>query len=228
MEIGQVVRVTVSGGCGPLMKTVHVLLVAVGLVGLCWGMRSSAGDFSSGEVHATRIPHDHWGHRLQMAKALGLSTVSTYVFWSQHEPESGMFDWSGENDIAEFCRLAQREGLQVLIRPGPYVCGEYDFGGLPWWLLKDRDMRVRSRHPTYLNAVRRYYKALGEQLAPLQVTRGGPIAMVQVENEYDGHGRDDGYIEALAAALRESGFDVPLYTSEMTWALRPSRPKTSE
>jgi beta-galactosidase len=177
----------------------------------------------SGELHSTRIPREHWQHRLQMAKAFGLNTVSTYVFWSQHEPEPGKFDWTGQNDIAEFCRQAQREGLQVLIRPGPYVCGEYDFGGLPWWLLKDRDMRVRSRHPGYLSAVRRYYRALGEQLAPLQVSRGGPIAMVQVENEYDGHGGDDGYIEALAAALRESGFDVPLYTSEMTWALQPSK-----
>jgi beta-galactosidase len=100
------------------------------------------------------------------AEALGLRTVSTYVFWSLHESEPGKFDWSGESDVAEFCRLAQREGLQVLIRPGPYVCSEYDFGGLPWWLLKDRDMRVRSRHPAYFNAVRRYYKALGEQLCP--------------------------------------------------------------
>lgn len=180
----------------------------------------------SGELHATRIPREHWRHRLRMAKALGLDTVSTYVFWSRHEPEPGKFDWSRENDLAEFCRQAQREGLQVLLRPGPYVCGEYDLGGLPWWLLRDREMRLRGRHPGYLSAVRRYYKALGEQLAPLQATKGGPIVMVQVENEYDGHGGDAGYIEVLAAALRESGFDVPLYTSEMTWSLRPgnSRP----
>lgn len=177
----------------------------------------------SGELHATRIPREHWAHRLGMAKALGLTTVSTYVFWSRHEPEPGKFDWSGENDLAEFCRLAQREGLRVLLRPGPYVCGEYDLGGLPWWLLEDREMRLRSRHPGYLSAVRRYYKALAEQLAPLQATKGGPIVMVQVENEYDGHGGDAGYIEVLAAALRESGFDVPLYTSEMTWSLRPAK-----
>jgi beta-galactosidase len=177
----------------------------------------------SGELHSTRIPREHWAHRLRMAKALGLTTVSTYVFWSRHEPEPGKFDWSGENDLAEFCRQAQREGLQVLLRPGPYVCGEYDLGGLPWWLLKDREMRVRSRYPGFLSAVQRYYKALGEQLAPLQATKGGPIVMVQVEDEYDGHGSDDGYIEALAAALRDAGFDVPLYTSEMTWSLRPAK-----
>jgi len=157
----------------------------------------------SGELHSTRIPREHWQHRLQMAKAVGLNTVSTYVFWTQHEPEPGKFDWTGQNDIAEFCRQAQREGLQVLIRPGPYVCAEYDLGGMPWWLLRQRELRLRGRDPTFLAAVRGYYRALGEQLAPLQVSRGGPIAMVQVENEYDGYGRDDGYIEALAAALRE-------------------------
>ena len=108
---------------------------------------------------------------------------STYVFWSRHEPEPGRFDWSGENDLAEFCRLAQAEGLQVLLRPGPYVCGEFDLGGMPWWLLKDRNMRLRSSYPGFLNPVRGYFKALGEQLAPLQATRGGPIVMVQVENE---------------------------------------------
>jgi len=101
-----------------------------------------------------------------MAKALGLNTVSTYVFWSRHEPEPEKFDWSGDKDISEFCRTAQREGLQVLIRPGPYVCGEYDLGGLPWWLLREREMRLRTRHPAYLNAVRRYYKAFGEQMVP--------------------------------------------------------------
>ena len=176
----------------------------------------------SGELHSARIPREYWQHRLQMAKALGFNTVSTYVFWSQHEPEPGKFDWSGQNDIAEFCRQAQREGLQVLIRPGPYVCAEYDLGGMPWWLLRQRELRLRGRDPEFLKAVRGYYRALGEQLAPLQVTRGGPIAMVQVENEYDGYGRDAGYIEVLAAALRESGFDVPLYTSEMSGSLRPS------
>lgn len=111
----------------------------------------------------------------------------------------------------------------MLLRPGPYVCGEYDLGGLPWWLLRDREMRLRSQYPGFLSSVRRYYKALGEQLAPLQATKGGPIVMVQVENEYDGHGRDDGYIEVLCAALRESGFEVPLCTSEMAWSLRPSK-----
>jgi beta-galactosidase len=103
----------------------------------CISLRGADLTVHSGELHSTRIPREHWQHRLQMAKALGLNTVSTYVFWSQHEPEPGKFEWTGQNDIAEFCRQAQREGVQVLIRPGPYVCAEYDLGGMPWWLLKD-------------------------------------------------------------------------------------------
>ena len=117
--------------------------------------------FYSGEMAVTRVPRDYWVHRLKLAKAMGLTTISTYVFWSQHEPVPGSFEWSGEKDIAEFCRYAQKEGMQVLIRPGPYVCGEFDFGGMPWWLLKDRNMRVRSRYSGYIESVRRYYKALG-------------------------------------------------------------------
>jgi len=157
-----------------------------------------------------------------MVRALGLNTVSTYIFWNAIEPQPGQFDWTGQNDIAEFCRLAQKEGLKVIIRPGPYVCGEWDFGGLPWWLLRDPNQHVRTGTPAFLTATKRYFKALGEQLAPLQATRGGPIVMVQVENEYDGFGRDDGYIGALCTALRESGFEVPFYTSEMSWSLRRS------
>jgi beta-galactosidase len=152
-----------------------------------------------------------------------MDTISLYVFWNQHEAAPGRFDWTGQNDTAAFCRLAQAEGMKVIVRPGPYVCGEWDFGGLPWWLLKDREMRIRSRYPGFMEPVRRYFRELGKQLAPLQATRGGPIIMVQVENEYDGYGPDGGYIEALCGSLRESGFDVPFFTSDMTWSLRPSK-----
>ena len=174
----------------------------------------------SGEMHYPRIPREYWTHRLRMAHAMGLNTVSTYVFWNVHEPQPGKFDFSGNADIAEFCRLAQREGLKVLLRPGPYICGEWDFGGLPWWLLKDPKVRVRTRNPVFLDACRRYFKALGEQLARLQITKGGPIIMVQVENEYDGFGHDGQYIVALRDALVEAGFEVPFFSSEMTWSVR--------
>lgn len=176
-----------------------------------------------GELHSGRIPFECWRDRIRMVKGLGMETVSLYVFWNQHEMVPGRFDWSGQNDVAAFFRLAQEEGMKVIVRPGPYVCGERDFGGVPWWLLKDREMRIRSRHPGFMEPVHRYFQELGKQLAPLQSTRGGPIIMVQVENEYDGYGPDGGYIEALCASLREAGFDVPLYISDMTWSLRPSR-----
>lgn len=174
----------------------------------------------SGELHYARIPREYWVHRLRMAKALGLNTVSTYVFWNVHEAQPGQFDFSGNADVAEFCRLAQREGLKVILRPGPYVCSEWDFGGLPWWLLKDSQMRVRTRYPGFMDACRRYFMEVGRQLAPLQTSKGGPIIMVQVENEYDGYGRDNLYIAALCGALKEAGFEVPFFSSEMTWSLR--------
>ena len=139
--------------------------------------------------------------------------MSTYVFWNAVEPEPGKFDWTGQNDIAEFCRLAQKEGLKVIIRPGPYVCGEWDFGGLPWWLLQDRKLQVRSRYPGFLNSAQRYIKALGEQLAPLQATRGGPIIMVPVENEYDGYG---GYIENLCALARQKTSLTDISSHQLT------------
>ncbi|HRI16255.1 MAG TPA: beta-galactosidase, partial [Verrucomicrobiota bacterium] len=177
----------------------------------------------SGEVHSARVPSELWEKRLAVTKALGIDTISSYVFWNQHEPEPGNFVWDGQQDIVQFCRMAQAEGLKVIIRPGPYVCGEWDFGGLPWWLLTDRDMRVRSRYQGFIEPAKRYLRAVAEQLAPLQATRGGPIIMVQVENEYDGFGHDSGYAEVLCATLREAGIDVPLFTSEMTWSLRPSK-----
>src|SRR5437899_12815605 len=105
----------------------------------------------SGEMHYPRIPLEYWQHRLRMARAMGLNTVSTYAFWNLHEPQSGQFEFAGNADIAEFCRLAQREGLKVILRPGPYVCGEWDFGGLPWWLLKDPKMRIRTRNPAFMD-----------------------------------------------------------------------------
>ena len=113
----------------------------------------------SGELHYARIPREYWAHRLRMAKALGLNTVSSYVFWNLHEPQPGQFDFTGNADVAEFCRAAQREGLYVILRPGPYVCGEWDMGGLPWWLLKDPQVRLRTRHPGFLEPARRYLAA---------------------------------------------------------------------
>lgn len=168
----------------------------------------------SGEMHFSRIPREYWSHRLRMARAMGCNTVCAYLFWNLHEPKPGQFDFSGGNDVAEYCRLAQEEGLKVILRPGPYACAEWDFGGFPWWLLKHEDIRLRTRDPRYLDACRRYLLEVGKRLAPLQITRGGPIIMVQVENEYGSYGNDREYIGLLRDQLVAAGFDVPLFTCD--------------
>ena len=147
-----------------------------------------------GEIHAARVPREYWRHRLQMAKAMGLNTVCAYLFWNLHEPQPGQFDWSGQADAAEFCRIAQEEGLWVILRPGPYACAEWEMGGLPWWLLKNDDIKLRTRDPLFLDAARVYLKEVGRVLGPLQITHGGPILMVQVENEYGSYGKDAEYM----------------------------------
>jgi beta-galactosidase len=142
---------------------------------------------------------------------MGLNTVCAYLFWNQVERERGRFDWSGQADAAEFCRIAQEEGLWVILRPGPYSCAEWEMGGTPWWLLKDGAVGLRSRDPAYLEPARKYLNEVGRVLAPLQVTRGGPILMVQVENEYGFFGHDAEYMGEIRRALVEAGFEVPLF-----------------
>ena len=164
-----------------------------------------------GEIHFPRVPREYWQHRLRMCKALGLNTVCVYLFWNFHEWEEGRYDWSGQADVVEFCRLAQAEGLYVLLRPGPYSCAEWEMGGLPWWLLKNDRIDVRSRDPKFLAPAVRYLKEVGRVLAPLQIDRGGPLLMVQVENEYGFFGSDPEYMGALRQALLDAGFTVPLF-----------------
>jgi beta-galactosidase len=163
-----------------------------------------------GEIHAPRVPREYWQHRLRMAKAMGLNTVCAYLFWNMHEPHPGSFVWTGQADAAEFCRIAQQEGLWVLLRPGPYSCAEWEMGGFPWWLLKE-DIHLRTRDPRYLEAARRYLKEVGRVLGPLQINQGGPILMVQVENEYGFFGKDAEYMGEMRRALLDAGFTVPLF-----------------
>ena len=165
-----------------------------------------------GEMHYPRIPHEYWRDRLKRASAMGLNTVSAYVFWNFHERQPGEFDFSGQADIAEFIRTAQEEGLYVILRPGPYVCAEWEMGGLPWWLLKKKDIALRTLDPYYMERVGIFMKEVGKQLAPLQVNKGGNIIMVQVENEYGSYGINKPYVSAVRDLVRESGFtDVPLF-----------------
>jgi len=169
----------------------------------------------SGEMHYIRIPRAYWRARLRMAKAMGLNTITTYVFWNEHEPEPGVYDFSGNKDVAEFIREAQQEGLYVILRPGPYACAEWEWGGLPAWLLKDHSIRVRTTDPKFMIPATRWLKRLGQELAPLQIGNGGPIILTQVENEYGSYGRDHAYMEQVRQALVDAGFTKSqLYTAD--------------
>ncbi|MGB9433837.1 MAG: beta-galactosidase, partial [Candidatus Acidiferrum sp.] len=149
------------------------------------------------------------------AKAMGLNTVTTYVFWNVHEPRPGVYDFSGNLDVAEFIREAQQEGLYVILRPGPYACAEWEFGGFPAWLLKDHSTIVRSRDPKFMEPAARWIQRLGKELAPLQIGNGGPIVLVQVENEYGSFGDDHAYMQDIRRMLADAGFTKSvLYTAD--------------
>ena len=154
------------------------------------------------EIHYPRIPKPYWEHRIKMCKALGMNTVCIYIFWNIHEQREGEFDFTGNNDVAEFCRLAQKNGMYVIVRPGPYVCAEWEMGGLPWWLLKKKDIRLRERDPYFMERVKMFEQKVGEQLAGLTIQNGGPIIMVQVENEYGSYGEDKPYVSEIRDCLR--------------------------
>jgi beta-galactosidase len=154
------------------------------------------------EVHYPRIPRPYWEHRIQMCKALGMNAVCIYIFWNIHEQQEGQFDFTGNNDVAEFCRIAQKNGMYVIVRPGPYVCAEWEMGGLPWWLLKKKDIRLRERDPYFMERVKIFEEKVGEQLKPLTIQNGGPIIMIQVENEYGSYGEDKPYVSEIRDCLR--------------------------
>lgn len=173
-----------------------------------------------GEIHFARVPREYWRHRIQLCKAMGLNTVCAYLFWNLHEFEEGKYDWSGQQDAAEFCKIAQEEGLWVILRPGPYACAEWDGGGLPWWLLKNDDIALRSRDPKFLDATKKWLAEVGRVLGPQQVTHGGPILMAQVENEYGFYGNDAKYMGELRQVMLDSGFDIPLFSCNPRGNLR--------
>jgi len=168
----------------------------------------------SGEMHYPRVPREAWRQRMKMAKAMGLNTIGTYVFWNLHEPQKGKYDFSGNNDVAAFVKTAQEEGLWVVLRPSPYVCAEWEFGGYPYWLQNEEGLIVRSREPKYLEAYKNYITAVGKQLAPLQVNHGGNILMIQIENEYGSYGSDKEYLDINRKLFIEAGFDGMLYTCD--------------
>ncbi|SEM37874.1 beta-galactosidase [Pseudoxanthomonas sp. GM95] len=164
----------------------------------------------SGALHFQRIARADWDDRLRKARALGLNTVETYVFWNAVEPQPGQFDFTGNNDVAAFVRAAAAQGLSVILRVGPYACAEWEAGGYPGWLFADPAVKVRSRDPRYLAAAQRYLDAVGAQVKPLLNGHGGPIIAVQVENEYGSYDNDHAYMQAARAALVHAGLDATL------------------
>lgn len=176
----------------------------------------------AGEVHYERIPREYWEHRIQMCKAQGFNALCIYTFWNAIEQQPGEFDFTGQHDVAAFVRLAQKHGMLVIVRPGPYCCAEWEMGGLPWWLLSVTNeqlglapnaegtqgpIRLRKLDPRFMAAVGRYERALAKQLTPLTVQNGGPIIMVQVENEYGSYGTDKPYVSAVRDSLRAAGWE---------------------
>lgn len=169
----------------------------------------------SGEIHPSRIPAEYWKHRIQMIKAMGCNTVACYIMWNYHESEPGKFDFrTGNKNLEKFIQTVQEEGMYLLFRPGPYVCGEWDFGGLPAYLLAVPDIKIRCMDPRYTAAVERYCSALAPIVQKYQITKGGPIIMLQVENEYGSYGNDRNYMKWLHDLWRGKGIEIPFYTAD--------------
>lgn len=159
------------------------------------------------ELHYARIPREYWDHRIKMCKALGMNTICAYVFWNYHEPQPGVWDFSGNHDIAAFMELCKKNGMWVIVRPGPYVCAEWEMGGLPWWLLKDRSIKLRTLDEKFMKPAIAFENKVAEVLAPYRLENGGNIIMVQVENEYGSYAKDKPYVSAMRDALRAAGWD---------------------
>lgn len=183
----------------------------------------------SGEMHYPRVPSEYWKHRLQMMKSMGLNTVTTYVFWNYHEESPGKWNFSGEKNLKKFIKTAQEVGLYVIIRPGPYVCAEWEFGGYPWWLQKDKSLEIRTDNKAFLKQCENYINELAKQIIPLQINNGGPVIMVQAENEFGSYvaQRKDisleqhkKYSHKIKDLLVQSGITVPFFTSDGSWLFK--------
>ncbi|MBK8809849.1 MAG: beta-galactosidase [Acidobacteria bacterium] len=167
------------------------------------------------ELHPARIPHEYWRFRIRMAKALGCNSISVYIFWNFHEDAAGRFDFvSPQKNIGRFLKMIQAEGMWALLRPGPYVCAEWDFGGIPARLLAIPDIKIRGMDPRYIAAVKRYFAAFAPTVRSNLITNGGNVLMVQIENEYGSYGNDKRYLELLRSEWKRLGVNVPFYTAD--------------
>lgn len=168
----------------------------------------------SGAIHYYRVVPEYWEDRLRKLKACGFNCVETYIPWNLHEPKEGEYNFSGIADVEKFIEIAGELGLHVIARPTPYICSEWEFGGLPAWLLADRNMRVRSYYEPFLEKVDSYFDELLGRLRPLQSTNGGPIIAMQIENEYGSFGNDKQYLNYMKDGMIDRGIDVLLFTSD--------------
>jgi beta-galactosidase len=169
----------------------------------------------SGEIHPARIPEEYWKHRIQMAKAMGCNTIAAYIFWNYHESEEGVFDFTSDNhNIGEFIKTVQDEDMWLILRPGPYVCAEWELGGIPPYLLRIPDIKLRCMDPRYMAAAERYIAKLAEVISPYQITMGGPLLMIQIENEYGSFGNDRIYMKRLKELWAQNGIEVPTFTGD--------------
>ncbi len=171
----------------------------------------------SGAIHYFRVLPEYWEDRLLKLKLAGFNTVETYVCWNLHEPQPGEFCFDGMLDIVKFIETAKKVGLYCIVRPGPYICAEWDFGGLPAWLLKDKNMQIRCNYPDYMVCVERFYRELLPRLTPLLETNGGNIIAMQVENEYGSYGNEKEHLAFIENLMRECGVDVLYFTSDGNW-----------
>lgn len=171
----------------------------------------------SGAIHYFRVPRPYWRDRLLKLKECGFNTVETYVAWNVHESHEGDFDFSGEKDVAAFLRTAQELGLYAIVRPGPFICAEWEAGGFPAWLLADRNMRLRCNYAPYMQKVERYFKRLFAELSPCAIENGGNVILWQVENEYGSYGNDKEYLRRLVEIYRENGIAGQLFTADGAW-----------
>ncbi len=184
----------------------------------------------SGEMHPARVPAAYWRHRMKMMKAMGLNALACYIFWNYQEPSPGVWDWKTDNhNLRAFIKTAGEEGLMVILRPGPYCCAEWEFGGYPWWLQNNKELVVRNYNKAFLDSCRTYINQLASQVKDLQVTHGGPIIMVQAENEFGSYvsQRTDipleqhkQYSSAIRQQLLDAGFDIPMFTSDGSWLFK--------
>lgn len=180
-------------------------------------LRDKKINIYSGAMHYFRVLPEYWEDRLTKMKLAGLNTVETYVAWNVHEPKEGEFCFEGRYDLVKFLKTAQKVGLNAIVRPGPYICAEWDFGGFPSWLLADERIKLRCSEPIFISKVEKYFKVLLEKLVPQQMANGGNIIAFQIENEYGSYGRDKKYLEYLKQLYLDCGVVEMLFTSDGDW-----------